>query len=739
MCDINHGQKEVCMNRYYNIAEMHEILSANHKDPHHILGIHQITSKKYVINTFQPKAAAVEVLDANNGRSYSMVKHHDDGFFSITVPEYISYELKMTDFEGNTWQGYDPYVFGPYITDMDIYLFNKGTHYQIFDKLGAHTYEVDGVKGVRFAVWAPNAIRVSVVGNFCHWDGRCYQMRHLGSSGIFELFIPGLVEGEIYKFEIKNKDGHILEKADPFANYAELRPNTASRVASLDGFVWHDKAWIDKRDERFNINQPMSIYEVHLGSWKRTLENDYLTYKELAHDLVDYVTEMGYTHIELMPITEYPFDGSWGYQVTGYYAPTSRFGTPKDFMYFIDHCHQNGIGVIMDWVPAHFPKDGHGLIEFDGSALYEHVDPKQGEHPHWGTKIFNYERNEVANFLIANAIFWIEKFHIDGLRVDAVASMLYLDYGKEEGEWVPNHEGGRENLGAVEFLKHMNSIIYGKYPGIHMIAEESTAWKGVSRPTDTGGLGFGLKWNMGWMNDFLGYIQEDPIHRKYHHGELTFSMVYAYTENFILVLSHDEVVHGKGSIINKMPGDYWQKFANTRLTYGFMYGHPGKKLLFMGGEFGQFEEWQENKSLDWHLLDYDKHRELQAYMKDLNHLYKNEEALWYDDFTNEGFEWINCSDADSSIVSFVRKGKKSSDTIIVVANFTPVPRQWHRIGLPYAGSYEELLNSDHLKYGGSGVINEQAIHSNEQAWDGRNHSLELKVPPLGVSILKYKG
>ncbi|MDA3845700.1 MAG: 1,4-alpha-glucan branching protein GlgB, partial [Vallitaleaceae bacterium] len=636
------------MKRYYNLPEMHEIISANHKDPHHILGIHKVTDKKYVINVFQPYAKQVEVI-SDDQSVLLMEKHHEDGFYSIFEPSKINYKIRMTSFDENTWEMADPYAFDPVISDMDVYLFNKGTHYEIYDKLGAHPMTLDGVDGVQFAVWAPNAKRVSVIGNFSNWDGRVYPMRSLDNSGIYELFIPGLQVNEVYKYEIKNKDGHIIEKADPFANYAEMRPSTASKITSLKGYTWNDKQWIDARDERFNIDIPMSIYEVHLGSWKRTLDNNYLSYKELAHDLVDYVADMGYTHIELMPVTEYPYDGSWGYQVTGYFAPTSRFGEPIDFMYFIDHCHQNNIGVIMDWVPAHFPKDAHGLIEFDGSALYEHEDVRQGEHPQWGTKIFNFERNEVANFLIANAIFWIKKFHIDGLRVDAVASMLYLDYGKEEGEWVPNSFGGRENLGAEEFLKHMNSIIYGMYPGIHMIAEESTAWQGVSRPTDKGGLGFGLKWNMGWMNDFLAYIEEDPIHRQYHHGELTFGMVYAYTENFILVLSHDEVVHGKGSIIGKMPGDYWQKFANVRVAYGFMYGHPGKKLLFMGSEFGQFEEWNEDKSLDWHLLEFDKHRELQAYIKDLNHIYTSEKAMWYDDFTPAGFEWINCSDAENSI------------------------------------------------------------------------------------------
>ena len=585
-----------------------------------------------------------------------------------------------------------------------------------------------------------NAKRVSVIGDFCGWDGRTYPLRNLDHSGIYEIFIPGLQIGDKYKFEIKTQENYIIEKSDPYANYAELRPDTASIVADIEGYEWGDQAFIEKKEASNFLNQPMSIYEVHLGSWKKSdREHGYLTYHELADELVSYVKEMGYTHIELMPVSEHPFDGSWGYQVTGYFAPTSRFGSPKDFMHFVDVCHQNDIGIIVDWVPAHFPKDGHGLINFDGTSLYEHANPMQGEHPHWGTMIFNYGRNEVKNFLIGNALYWLDQYHIDGLRVDAVASMLYLDYGKESGEWIPNPHGGRENYEAVEFFKHLNSILYERHPQVLMIAEESTSWPGVSRPADIGGLGFGLKWNMGWMNDFLRYIEHDPIHRQYHHNDLTFSMVYAFTENFVLVLSHDEVVHGKGSMIGKMPGDYWQKFANLRLAYGFMYAHPGKKLLFMGGEFAQFEEWDESKSLDWHLLEFDKHQQVQNYVKDLNHFYKSERALWYDDFTDKGFQWINCMDNAASVVSMIRMTDKVEETLIVVANFTPVPLNDHKIGVPYKGKYEEIFNSDNEVYGGSGVMNTEPVYSMDESYDHRAQAAVLRVPPLGVTILKYKG
>lgn len=728
-----------------NKIEMYEIINSEHRNPHNILGIHEIIidgEKAVAIRAFIPQASSIKVIEEKNtSLKYDMEKIHEAGFFEIVFlnkKEKFKYKLEITAYNNNQWITYDPYSFNPIISDFDKYLFNQGTHYSIYEKLGSHPMTIEGVKGTLFAVWAPNAKRVSVIGNFNDWDGRRHQMRCLGDSGIWELFIPGIIEGDLYKYEIKTKENYILKKTDPYGYYMELRPNTASIVYDIGKYKWNDEKWMEERAKKDTLNQPISIYEVHLGSWMRVVEenNRFLSYKEAAHKLVNYVKDMGYTHIQLMPIEEHPFDGSWGYQVTGYYAPTSRYGTPEDFMYFVDYCHVNGIGVILDWVPGHFPKDAHGLARFDGTALYEHEDPRQGEHPDWGTLIFNYGRYEVKLFLIANALYWFEKYHIDGLRVDAVASMLYLDYGRKDGEWIPNPYGGRENLEAVEFLRHLNSIVYKYHPGIMMIAEESTAWPNVSRPTDIGGLGFGFKWNMGWMNDFLRYIAKDPIHRKYHHNDLTFGLIYAFTENFILVLSHDEVVHGKGSMINKMPGDYWQKFANLRVAYGFMYGHPGKKLLFMGGEFAQFDEWSEAKSLDWHLLEFDKHREIKEYVKDLNKLYLKETAFWEYDFSWEGFEWINGFDADSSTISFIRKGKKPDNYLIFICNFTPVPRYTHRIGVPQKGKYKEILNSDSYKYGGSNVINDGEILSEAIEWDGRQNSIELKIPPLGMVIIK---
>lgn len=728
-----------------NIVELYEIINSEHKNPHHILGMHEIVfkgKKSMVIRAFIPQASKIKVIDVNHPNvKYDMDKINKEGFFEVIISdkkEKFKYQLDISDDNNNNWIIYDPYCFNPIITDLDKYLFAQGTHYQVYEKLGSHPMIIDGVKGTLFAVWAPNAKRVSVIGSFNDWDGRRHIMRCFENSGIWEIFIPGVIEGDLYKYEIKTKENYILKKTDPYGYYTELRPNTASIVYDIEKYKWNDKKWINEREKTDPLNQPLSIYEVHLGSWMRVVEenNRFLNYKEAAHKLVNYVKDMGYTHIQLMPIEEHPFDGSWGYQVTGYYAPTSRYGTPDDFMYFVDYCHKNGIGVLLDWVPGHFPKDSHGLARFDGTALYEHADPKQGEHPDWGTLIFNYGRFEVKLFLIANALYWFEKFHIDGLRVDAVASMLYLDYGKMEGNWIPNKYGGRENLEAVEFLKHLNSIVYKHHPGIMMIAEESTAWPNVSRPTDIGGLGFGLKWNMGWMNDFLRYISKDPIHRKYHHNDLTFGLIYAFTENFILVLSHDEVVHGKGAMISKMPGDYWQKFANLRVAYGFMYGHPGKKLLFMGGEFAQFEEWSEGKSLDWHLLQFDKHREIKEYIKDLNKLYLKESAFWKHDFSSEGFEWINGFDANTGIVSFMRKGEKAENNLIFICNFTPVPHYYHRIGVPSKGNYKEIINSDSYKYGGSNVINKEEILSDDREWDGRKDSIELKVPPLGMVILK---
>lgn len=722
--------------------ELKKIVDSEHHNPHNFLGMHQeiLNSKPVVIvRCFLPRAQKVSVIDINL-KKYPMEKIDDAGVFQVNIgnKKIFDYQLEVTDYDGKTQKIFDPYSFEPVISDFDLFLFGEGNHYKIFDKLGAHPLQIKNVSGVNFAVWAPNAKRVSVIGDFNNWDGRQNPMRARKNSGVWELFIPGLKNFDKYKFEIKTQENYILKKSDPYGNFAQLRPDNASVIFDINKYKWNDAAWRSLRTKNQPTSGPINIYEVHLGSWKRIVEEDnrFLTYREFADEIVPYIKKMNYTHIELMPIAEHPFDGSWGYQVTGYYAVTSRYGTPEDFMYLVDKCHQNNIGVILDWVPAHFPKDEHGLARFDGTALYEHADPRMGEHPDWGTLIFNYGRCEVKNFLIANALFWIEKFHIDGLRVDAVASMIYLDYSKKEGQWLPNKFGGNENLDAIEFMKHMNSVICGKYPEILMIAEESTAWPGVSRPVEQNGLGFNLKWNMGWMNDFLTYMQKDPIHRKFHHNNLTFSMIYAYTENFILVLSHDEVVHGKGSLISKMPGDLWQKFANLRVAFGFMIGHPGKKLSFMGNEFAQFDEWNENKSLDWHLLNFESHEKFQTYIKDLNKIYCNEKILSYDDFTNNGFEWIDCNDSDRSVVSFMRKGKNPNDIIIFVCNFTPVPLLTHRIGVPFPGIYKEILNSDDLKYGGSGIVNSNIIQSEKIEWNWRQNSIGLKIPPLGVSIIK---
>ncbi|MEK6560406.1 MAG: 1,4-alpha-glucan branching protein GlgB, partial [Nitrospirota bacterium] len=578
----------------------------------------------------------------------------------------------------------------------------------------------NNISGVYFTVWAPNAVRVSIVGDFNKWDGRRYPMRVLGGSGVWELFIPGMSVGEVYKYEIKTMDSLILLKSDPYGHFSEVRPNNASIVCDIDQYNWGDTEWLTIRQHKDLHQSPVSIYEVHLGSWKRKGEcgDGYLTYRELAHELIAYVKEMGFTHIELLPIAEHPFDASWGYQVTGYFAPTSRHGTPEEFMYFVDHCHQNGIGVILDWVPGHFPKDAHGLAWFDGTALYEHLDPRIGEHREWGTLVFNYGRNEVKNFLISNVLFWFDKYHIDGVRVDAVASMLYLDYSREEGDWLPNKYGGRENLEAIEFIREFNEVVYKYFPGIMTIAEESTAWPIVSKPTYLGGLGFGFKWNMGWMHDTLEYFSKDSIHRKYHQGSLTFSLLYAFHENFILPLSHDEVVHGKRTLIDKMPGDFHQKFSNLRLLYGFMYGHPGKKLLFMGGEIGQWWEWNCDVSLDWHLLQYEEHSKLQRFVRDLNHLYRNEPSLCEIDFEYQGFEWIDFHDSDNSILSFLRRGKNPDDILIFACNFTTVPRRGYKIGVPRAGYYKEILNSDAEIYGGSNIGNSGGVSSAPIPWQG---------------------
>lgn len=729
-----------------HLNELFAIINGEHTDPHHILGMHEIETKKgkaVVVRVFLPSAERVVVVDATTAKNkYPMQKIHEDGFFEVCIAErteWFRYRLECADGKGHTWRTYDPYAFSPTISEYDRYLFNQGTHYGIYRKLGANMQTFEGAKGVAFGVWAPNAKSVSVIGNFNNWNSCRHPMRLLGNSGIWELFIPGLAAGDQYKFHIVQQNGTTIDKCDPYAFGAQLRPDTASVVTNLGGHTWKDRKWLTARKKRNVYQSPMNIYEVHLGSYMRAPEegNRFLTYTELAEKLIPYVKEMGFTHIELLPVSEHPFDGSWGYQVTGYYAPTSRYGTPEMFREFVDKFHQNNIGVILDWVPAHFPKDGFGLGRFDGTALYEHQDPRQGEHKQWGTYIFNYGRKEVSNFLIANALFWLKEYHIDGLRVDAVASMLYLDFCKNDGEWLPNVYGGRENIDAVEFLKHMNAVIAKQFPDAMMIAEESTCWEGVTKPVSENGLGFTMKWNMGWMNDFLFYMEKDPIYRKYHHNNLTFGMAYQYSEQFVLVLSHDEVVHEKSAMIGKMPGDLWQKYANLRLAYGFMYGHPGKKLLFMGGEFAQFNEWSEARSLDWHLLQYKDHQQMQQYCKDLNRLYLEHASMWELDSDPKGFTWISCDDKENSVVSFIRRDKKDEE-LYFVCNFTPEPHMHFDLGVSAEGVYEEVFNSDAQIYGGSGIVNKKQIKSHKKAWDNRPDSICIQVPPLGMVVLRKK-
>jgi 1,4-alpha-glucan branching enzyme len=622
------------------------------------------------------------------------------------------------------------------LTEDDLYLFNEGSHFHLYEKLGSHPVVVNGLEGAYFAVWAPNATEVFVKGDFNGWQDYGHRLSLKGNSGIWEGFIPGMTKGSLYKYRIVNHNsGYGVDKADPFANSQEVPPRTGSLVWDTE-YTWHDQEWMAKRDRTQALDAPMSIYEVHLGSWMRVPEegNRFLTYRELASKLADYVNRLGFTHVELMPITEHPFYGSWGYQTTGYFAPSSRYGTPQDFMYLVDYLHQQGIGVILDWVPSHFPTDQHGLGYFDGTHLYEHADPRQGFHPDWQSSIFNYGRNEVRSFLISSAFFWLDKCHIDGLRVDAVASMLYLDYSRKEGEWIPNHHGGRENFEAIDFLRRFNEAVYKHFPDVQTIAEESTAWPMVARPLYLGGLGFGLKWDMGWMHDTLRYMSQDPIHRRYHHNLLTFRMLYAFNENFVLPLSHDEVVHGKGSLIGKMPGDYWQKFANLRLLFGYMYAQAAKKLLFMGGEFGQWSEWNHDLSLDWHLLDNPMHAGLQNWVADLNRIYRSEPALHELDFDWQGFDWIDCNDSDQSVISLVRKGKSQEEVVLVVCNFTPVPRYNYRIGVPTGGFWRELLNSDAGDYGGSGLGNLGGVHTDEISHHGQPYSVNLNLPPLAIAF-----
>ena len=625
------------------------------------------------------------------------------------------------------------------LTDFDVHLFREGNHFKLYDKLGSHLMDVDGVKGAYFAVWAPNAERVSVTGDFNGWNKESHLLKpREDSSGLWEGFIPGIKKGAIYKYHIVSRHyGYRVDKGDLFAFHWETPPKTASIVWDLN-YEWNDSKWMANRHKFNSLDAPYSIYEVHLGSWRRVPEegNRFLNYREIAHYLADYVKEMGFTHVELLPIMEHPFYGSWGYQTVGYFAPTSRYGTPQDFMYFVDYLHQNGIGVILDWVPSHFPSDEHGLAYFDGTYLFEHSDPKKGYHPEWNSYIFNYGRNEVRNFLISSALFWLDKYHIDGLRVDAVASMLYLDYARVEGEWIPNKYGGNGNLEAMSFLKRFNEAVYEAFPDVQTMAEESTAWPMVSKPTSVGGLGFGMKWNMGWMHDTLKYFSNDSIYRKYHHDQLTFSIWYSFSENFVLPLSHDEVVHGKGALVGKMPGDERQRYANLRLLFGYMYGHPGKKLLFMGGEFGQWKEWNHDESLEWHGLQYTTHNGLRKWVRDLNHFYRIEPALYELDFSMNGFEWIDFYDWEDSVISFIRKGRHTNDIILVVCNFTPIPRYNYRVGVPRGGFWKEVLNSDSELYGGSNMGNSGGV---EAAWvpsHGRSHSLFLTLPPLGVLFFK---
>jgi len=698
--------------------------------------------KAVAVRALLPGSRQAWVVDLVDGHSQPMRRIHPAGLYEAICPKLEGrstnqYALRFADQRGEQTTMRDPYAFASMLSDYDLYLLGEGRHWKSYDRLGAHLRTVDDVAGVHFCVWAPNATGVSVIGDFNGWDGRRHPMRKRIPSGIWELFVPGVGEKAQYKYQVRHH-GATTERSDPYGFAAELPPRTASLVTDLDRYRWSDESWMAGRGHSNRLDGPLSIYEVHLGSWRRPDDDPtrWLSYRELAEQIVAYCRQMGYTHIELLPVSEHPFSGSWGYQTVGYYAATSRYGSPQDFMYFVDRCHQQGIGVILDWVPAHFPRDGHGLRQFDGTALYEHNDPRKGEHPDWGTMIFNYGRTEVRNFLLSNALFWFDKYHVDGLRVDAVASMIYLDYSRKEGEWIPNEFGGRENLQAISLLKEFNEQVHGQYPGVLTIAEESTAWTGVSRPTYLGGLGFSLKWNMGWMNDTLRYMRHDPIHRKYHHDELTFSLIYAFSENFVLPLSHDEVVHGKGSLLDQMPGDLWQKFANLRLLYGYMWTHPGKKLQFMGDEFGQWNEWNHDTSLQWDLLQWESHQGLQKYVSDLNQIYRKEAALHEVDFDPSGFEWIDCHDHEDSTLAYLRRASRPDDFLVIACNFTPVPRIGYRLGVPKLCWYEEISNSDSTYYAGSNLGNGPGVMARSQPGHGRPYSVEVTLPPLGVTIFK---
>ena len=736
-------------------AQIDALLAGRHADPFALLGPHPADGS-WTVRFFLPWAAeasialrppVIEGAALSSAKVTDAVKLRPEGFFEATwpssqtaAPAPASYKIQGRTHSGQHFEMFDAYAFPYILSEFDLHLMGEGRHYDTYEKLGAHIVTLEGVRGVHFAVWAPSAQRVSVVGIFNDWDGRIHPMRARGSSGIWELFLPELDEGAIYKYEIIGAQGEMLPlKADPYGFCSEMRPKTGSVVARLDTYQWKDAGWIAHREKTNWFESAVCIYEVHLGSWRRVPEDHdrWLTYRELGDQLIPYVKDLGYTHIELLPIMEHPFDGSWGYQTLGYFAATSRYGTPSDFMEFIDRCHQAGLGVLLDWTPAHFPRDTYGLSQFDGTHLYEHSDPRQGTHPDWGTLVYNYGRNEVQNYLISNALFWMDKYHIDGLRLDAVASMLYLDYSRNAGEWIPNEYGGRENLHAIAFIRRMNEVAHTKFPGILTIAEESTSWPSVTRPPYLGGLGFTFKWNMGWMNDTLKYFSANPIHRKYKHNNLTFSFLYAFSENFLLPFSHDEVVHGKNSLLHKMPGDMWQQYANLRLLYAYQYAHPGKKLLFMGGEIAQRREWSEERSLDWHLLEYGSHRGVQNLVKDLNRLYAAEPALHQVDFAWQGFEWLDANDADNSVLSFLRRGKTPNDLIVIAVNATPVVREGYLVGVPNAGYYQEVFNTDAGHYGGSNVGNAGGQHAAHNPCQGKPYSLCLTLPPLGAVFFKW--
>jgi len=702
-------------------------------NPHGTLGAHE-TKGGVVVRAYRPEAQAVRVQQA--GGAVEAELKDPSGLWEALLPKAklpLVYELEVEYPDGSTYTLRDPYAFLPTLGDLDIHLAMEGRHEELYEKLGAHVRDIDGVVGTAFAVWAPNARCVAVVGDFNSWDGRLHPMRSLGSSGIWELFVPGVGEGTKYKFEIRTQEGRLRIKADPLAFHTEVPPDTAS-VVWRSTHEWADEQWLAERSSSDSLRAPISIYEVHLGSWRRNpLENNRpLSYLELADELGDYVEDLGFTHVELMPVMEHPFAGSWGYQVTGYYAPTSRFGTPDDFRTLVDRLHERGIGVILDWVPAHFPRDDWALALFDGTHLYEHADPRRGAHPDWGTLVFNLGRSEVKNFLLSNALYWVKEHHADGIRVDAVASMLYLDYSRKAGEWVPNEFGGREDLDAVEFLKEMNVALHAREPGVISAAEESTAWPGVSKPTYVGGLGFGFKWNMGWMHDTLTYFQKDPVYRSFHHHTLTFSLMYAFSENFILPLSHDEVVHGKRSLLDKMPGDRWQKFANLRSLYAYMWAHPGKKLLFMGGELGEWEEWNHDGSLHWNLLEYADHQGVQSLVRDLNRTYRATPALWEVDFDPAGFRWLEPNDTANNVVAFARVGESEEKPLVCVLNLSPVPRYDYRLGMPVCCRWREVLNTDATHYGGSGVGNLGGVEAEAVPWHDQPFSALVTLPPLGA-------